>query len=62
MKDFLSDLCGIFSVPAFGMFLLFSFSSASADTCVNCHTSIEKLKTLAPSQKEPPKKLSEGEG
>lgn len=42
-------------------FLVFS-SVALADTCADCHTSLDKLKKLAPSVAEPPKKLSEGEG
>ncbi len=42
-------------------FMVFS-SVALADTCADCHTSLDKLKKLASAHPEPPKKLSEGEG
>jgi hypothetical protein len=50
------------SLAVFWSILTILFSTAYADTCVDCHTSLEKLKKLAPSLPEPPKKLSEGEG
>lgn len=42
--------------------LLVPAASGSADTCTECHTSLEKLKKLAPAQAETGPKLSEGEG
>ncbi|MFZ5998663.1 MAG: hypothetical protein ACOYW7_14430 [Nitrospirota bacterium] len=41
---------------------LLCLQQAKADSCADCHTNLEKLKSLAPALPEPPKKLSEGEG
>lgn len=53
------------SAISFSLMLLLMLSIlpfALADSCVDCHTNLKKLKELAPALPEEPKKASHGEG